>query len=76
MANLIKTVFGFDFNKNSVTNVTNAVFKIKDSIISVGPVFQKFQKDLKDLANVTYWVGVGTAAEKAFDLIGALYEPR
>lgn len=66
MANFIKTILGFDFSKNSVTNVANATVKIKDSIISIGPVIRQLQNNVDRMSNVTYWIGIATAAEKGF----------
>lgn len=66
MANFISTILGFDFSKNSVSNVLNATVKIKDSIISIGPIFKQFQSHVDKMSHVTYWGGIATSAEKAF----------
>ena len=66
MANIINTIFGFDFSKNSVTNVVDATVRIKDSIISIGPIFKEFQSHVDKMSHVTYWTGIATSAEKAF----------
>lgn len=66
MANIINTILGFDFSKNGVTNVVNATVRIKDSIISIGPIFKDFQSHVDKMSHVTYWTGIASSAERAF----------
>lgn len=66
MANFIKTFLGFDFSKNNVNNVVSSTTKIKNAVISIGPVFQSLKKSVDKMSHVTYWVGISASAEKAF----------
>ena len=66
MANFINTFLGFNFSKSSVTNVTNATVEIKESIISIGPIFKQFQSHVDKMSHVAFWGGIAMSAEKAF----------
>lgn len=66
MANSIFAQLGFNFNKSTVTNTVNAVNVVKDSIISIGPVFSSIEKKLDVSSHITKWIGLGNAISGAF----------
>lgn len=66
MANFINTILGFDVSRNSVTNVVNATVKVKESLISIGPIFKELQGNVDRMTHVAFWSGIVTSAEKAF----------
>ncbi len=66
MANSIFAQLGFNFNKSTVTNTVNAVNVVKDSIISIGPVFSNLEKKLDVSNSIAKWVGLGNAISGAF----------
>ena len=72
MANFIKTILGFDFSRTSVTNVVDATVKIKESVISIGPIFKQLQNNVDRMTHVTFWSGIVTSAEKAFGGVKSL----
>ena len=74
--NNINAQIGLNFNKSSVGAVVSNVTTVKKQVLSVGPVFAQFQKKIETLGNVAKWTAIGTGAERAFGLIGALFERR
>ena len=66
MANFLNISLGFAVKKDTVASVVNSTTVIKDSIVSLGPVFKTVEKHIDDLGRAGKWVGVGESAKNLF----------
>lgn len=63
--NLLANI-GFNFKKSSTTAVVNNVLSVKQSLLSLSPVFANVEQRISSLNNVAKWAAAGAAVKDLF----------
>ena len=72
MAVNILAQLGFSFKKSSTTAVVNNITNVKQSLLSLSPVFAKVEQRIDSLNNVAKWTAAGAAIKDFSSSIKAI----